>query len=188
MESSKTTDAIGVKSAPAIGALLYPRNASSEDLLRSMCDAVDSDVHLSPTSNSSLSPVTPVWTSPPTSARPPAFARVPSAQATFVPHPPLPVSADGVALGIPCAPVAVTHRPAPPSGPVYGWAAAPPAAVFSKSSLMARQPLTESVPPTATASLTNVLRDVRAGRLSRLPLGLKLDCEAVVREMNGMAG
>lgn len=93
--------------------------------------------------------------------------------------PPLPcppVGTDGVALGMPWV----------PAQPQYGLGyalAAPPAAatIFAKSSAM-HAPVPRFQHP---VELSQIVRDVLAGRLPSLPLGLKLDVEAVARELQG---
>jgi hypothetical protein len=91
-----------------------------------------------------------------------------------------PVGSDGVALGMPWVPL----PPAAPRSAVshlyhhqpYPTSSVPP--VFAKTTFMA-----EPLPAPAAPDVAHIVWDVLSGRLPSLPIGLQLDCQAVVREM-----
>jgi len=115
-------------------------------------------------------PVTPVWSSPPVSCRP--FAIQNNSELLVPSMVPPAIGSDGVAIGVPVG-ISV-----PPVLPVYGWVISPPASVFAKSSLL-------ETSNTDKIDLFSSLRDVKRSHSRTLPLGLRLDYEAVMRELNG---
>lgn len=106
----------------------------------------------------------------------------PQATVTARPEP----LAPGVVIGVPCSVPIPTGAATLPT--LYGWPARAPHGAITAvhHAVGVQQDLPVKMPP--TSEVNAVLKDVLEGKLPSLPIGLRLDKESIVAEMNQKKG
>ena len=153
------------------------RHKADDDDVSALCFEADSPTSFAETAMDLHTPpiadllTVSYFPSPPTAVAGPSFYSTHSHSGVITPLLPPPPNAEGVALGLPCAADMTPLQNLLPSMPPPQQST-PTAVEYNKSSAV------------AAGDIASFLNDVLSGKARSPPLGLKLDINSVVQEMN----